>query len=48
MKCYNKNIESLNLMYLHAINMYGWAMFQKLPLNGIKCKKIYVNLMKSS
>ena len=29
MKNYNKNIELVYLMYLHANNLYGWAMFQK-------------------
>ena len=23
-------------MYLHANNLYGWAMSQKLPMNGFK------------
>ena len=39
MKNYNKNIESSYLMYLDANNLYGWAMFQKLPLNDFKWKK---------
>ena len=33
MKNYNKNIELSYLMYLDANNLYGWAMFQKLPVN---------------
>ena len=36
MKNYNKNIESSYLMYLDANNLYGWAMSQKLPVNGFK------------
>ena len=47
MKNYNKNIELSYLMYLDANNLYGWAMFQKLPVNGFKWKKMYLNLMKS-
>ena len=47
MKNYNKIIELWYLMYLDANNFYGWAMFQKLPVNGFKWKKMYLNLMKS-
>ena len=36
MKNYDKNIESSHLMYLDANNLYGWAMSQKLPINGFK------------
>ena len=36
MKNYNKNIESLYLLYLDANNLYGWAVSQKLPVNGFK------------
>ena len=39
MKGYNKNTELSYLMYLDANNMYGWAMFQKLPVNSFKWKK---------
>ena len=36
MKNYNKNIESSYLIYLDANNLYGWAMSQKLLVNGLK------------
>ena len=36
MKNYDKSIESSYLMYLDANNLYGWAMSQKLPINGFK------------
>ena len=39
MKNYNKNIESSYLMYLDSNNLYGWALFQKLPTYGFKQKK---------
>ena len=34
MKNYDKKIESSYLTYLNASNLYGWAMSQKLPVNG--------------
>ena len=36
MKNYDKNEESLCIQYLDANNLYGWAMSQKLPVNGFK------------
>ena len=36
MKNYDKNIESSCLMYLDANNLYGWAMAQRLPVNGFE------------
>ena len=39
MKNYDKNNESSYLKYLDANNLYGWAMSQKLPINGFKWTK---------
>ena len=39
MENYNKNIESSYIKYLDANNLYGWAMSQKLPINGFKWTK---------
>ena len=36
MKNYNKNKDSPYLMYLDENNLYGWAMSQKLPVDGFK------------
>ena len=36
MKNYDKNIELLYTKYLDANHLYGWAMSQKLPVNGFK------------
>ena len=41
MKNYDKNKESLCLMYLDANNLYGWAMSQKLHIDGFKWKYIF-------
>ena len=40
MKTYDKSFESSCLTYSDTNNLYGWAMFQKLPVNGfIWCNK---------
>ena len=39
MENYNKNEESSYIQYLDAINLYGWAMSQKLPVNNFKWVK---------
>ena len=39
MQNYDKNIESLYLMYLDTNNLYGLGMSQKLTVNGFKWKK---------
>ena len=36
MKNYDKNKESSYIQYLHANNLYGWAMSKKLPVNCFK------------
>ena len=36
MKNYNNNEESSYVQYLHANNLYGWAMSKILPVNGFK------------
>ena len=55
MKNYDKNIEcnsigcnsveSSYLMYLDSVNLYRWAMSQKLPVNSFKCVKKLSKLM---
>ena len=39
MKNYNKDNKSSYIMYLDAKNLYGWAMSQKLPVNGFRWNK---------
>ena len=39
MKNYNKDKEESFFQYLDDNNLYGWAMSQKLPVNGFKWKK---------
>ena len=39
MKDDNKNDISSYLTYLDANSLYGWAMSQKLPVNGFKWVK---------
>ena len=39
MNNYDKSIISSYLMYLDANNLYGWAIIQKLPVNGFKWVK---------
>ena len=36
MENYDENKESFYIQYLDANNLYGWAMSQKLPVNGFK------------
>ena len=36
---YDKDVISSYLVYLDANNFYGWAMSQKLPVNGFKWVK---------
>ena len=51
MNNYDKSIESSYLMYLDTNNLYGWAMSQKLPVNGFrwveKLSKFNERLIKS-
>ena len=39
MKNYDKNIESSQIKYLDANNLYEWAMSQELPVNDFKWVK---------
>ena len=36
MKNYDKDMESSYLTYLDANNLYGWALSQKPPVNGLE------------
>ena len=44
MKNYDKNKESSDLIHLDANNLYWWAVSQKLPVDGFKWKKTYVEV----
>ena len=41
---YDKNKESSYIQYLDAINLYGWAMSQKLSVDGFIWKKSYAKI----
>ena len=50
MKSYDKNKESSCFQYWDAINLYGWAMSQKLPVNnfeGIKDSSHFNDFIKN-
>ena len=47
MKTYNNDNKSSYIIYLDTNNLYGWAMSQKLPVDGFEWKKVLLNLMKS-
>ena len=46
MKNYDQNKESSYIQYLDANNLYGWAMSQKLPVDGFKWKEFNEDLIK--
>ena len=48
MKNYDKNIDLSYLTYLDVSNLYGWAMYQKLPVKGFMWDKYYQILVKIS
>ena len=48
MNNYDKKIDSSDVEYLDANNLCGWALSQKLPIDGFKWGKNYRNLMKTS
>ena len=43
MKNYDKNKEASYIQYLDANNLYGWEMYQKLPVDGFKWKNHLLN-----
>ena len=51
MENYDKNKESSYIQYLYTNNLCGWAMSQKLPVNGFKwvknTSKIYEKFIKN-
>ena len=47
MKNYDKSIKSSYMEYLDANNLYGWAMSQKLSVDGFEWVEKLSNLMKS-
>ena len=47
MKNYDINIVSPYLEYLDANNLFGWRMYQKLPIKSFKWVRIYLDLMKT-
>ena len=46
MKNYNKDKESVYLMYWDANNFYGCAMTQKLLINSLQWEKMHLSLMR--
>ena len=48
LKNYDKDIKSSYLAYLDAKNLHGWAMSQKIPVNGLNGRKSYQDLMRDS
>ena len=44
MKNHHKNKEILFIECLDANNFYGWAMSQKLPVDGFKWKKEFIKI----
>ena len=46
MKNYDKNNESSYMAFLDTSNWYGWAMSQKLLVNGFKWVKNLSNFIK--
>ena len=48
MNNYDKNIESSDVEFLDANNLYGWVMSKKLPVMVLNGWNSYQNLMKNS